>query len=133
MHGIALTSLSILVLCSGRRSQRDTKPADARSCTWRRPSIYERHGPAGGSQSTSMNHEVSCDTHFRLQQQAPTPAKGAPETPQVVWEVNEWESASDYSKPSPVCPERPASQHAAPIQEEPSPKKQAVLLPWDLM
>ena len=83
-----------------------------------------------------LSQEVSCDTHVRLQQPL-SPRKGlSPHTPQVVWEVNQWESASDQSRPSPAspdCPESPGHQQAAQKLEEPSPKRQAVLLPWDMM
>ena len=83
-----------------------------------------------------LSQEVSCDTHVRLQQPL-SPRKGpSTHTPQVVWEVNQWESASDQcrlSPASPDCPESPGHQQAAQKLEEPSPKRQAVLLPWDMM
>ena len=93
-----------------------------------------------------MSHEVSCDTAYRPQQ-GRTASKGVLETPRVVWEVNEWDSPSDQSKISAPSPELPSpGQHASPqapspnvpgqpgdLQGQPSPKKQAVLLPWDMM
>ena len=80
-----------------------------------------------------MSHEVSCDTHCRAPQ-VPTPEKCTPGTPQVVWEVNEWESPSDGSRPSPASPEEAPCQQADPQTEEhPSAVRQAVLLPWDMM
>ena len=93
--------------------------------------------PAGcSSMPSKASQEVSCDTHVRLQQPL-SPRKGmSPHTPQVLWEVNQWESASDQSRPgpsSPDCPGSPGHQQAAQQLEEPSPKRQAVLLPWDMM
>ena len=77
---------------------------------------------------------MSCDTHFRLLQ-TPTPEKCTPGTPQVVWEVNEWDSPSNDSRPSQGSPQEPPCQQAAPEKSEdpPSAVRQAVLLPWDMM
>lgn len=93
-----------------------------------------------------MSHEVSCDTAYRPQKGC-TVSKGVLETPRVVWEVNQWDSPSDQSKVSAPSPELPSQgQHACPQapspdlpgqpnqpQGQPSPKRQAVLLPWDMM
>ncbi len=80
-----------------------------------------------------MSLEFSCDTHCKMLQ-TPMPEKCTPGTPQVVWEVNEWDSPSDDSRPSPASPEEPPCQQAAPEAEQhPSALRQAVLLPWDMM
>ena len=88
---------------------------------------------AGSSQSPVMSHEVSCDTHCKALQ-VPTPETCSPGTPQVVWEVNEWDSPNDCSRPNPTHPEESTCQQAAPQTEEhPGAMRQAVLLPWDMM
>ena len=83
-----------------------------------------------------MSHEVSCDTHCGLSQ-ATTMEKGnlgTLGTAQVVWEINEWDSPSDDSRPGPANPgELPRPQAASQTEGPPSAARQAVLLPWDMM